>query len=269
MLSVLIPSRQEKYLQKTIDSVFEKAEGEVEVIAVLDGYWPNPAILEDKRLALIHYVEPIGQRRAVNVMANCARGEYIMKLDAHCSLGKNFDRILIESYRDDWIVIPRRYDLDTMRWTRRGHSVCDYMFLTELGAEGGPLRAKKRKGQSYLPDAPLIDDVMVGQGSCFFMSKKRFEEIGGLDEGHGSLGWMGCEIACKAWLSGGKLKVNKNTWYAHWQKGAKGHRFPITHAELDKARDYAVDLWTNNKWPKQVHDFQWLMSKFEGNENGC
>ena len=269
MLSILIPSRMEKYLQKTIDSVLDNATGEVEVIVVLDGYWPNPALKEDERVFLIHYVEPVGQRRAINVAANCAKGDYIMKLDAHCILGKGYDEILTSSCADDWVVVPRRYDLDTERWTRKGTSVCDYMFLTAIDADGGPLRAKRIKGKTYQPDTPDIDDIMACQGSCFVMKRERFREIDGLDEGHGSFGWLGCEIACKSWLSGGKLKVNKNTWYAHWQKGKKGHRYPIKREDIDFARDYAVDLWTNNKWPKQIHDFEWLMGKFGRKENGC
>ena len=42
MLSVIIPSRNEVFLQQTIDDVLRNAVGEIEVIAVLDGYWPEP-----------------------------------------------------------------------------------------------------------------------------------------------------------------------------------------------------------------------------------
>lgn len=259
MLSILIPSRMEVYLQKTIDSVFDNADGDVEVIAVLDGYWPNPPIKEDKRLTLIHYTEPVGQRSAVNRMASIAKGEFLMKLDAHCTLSKGFDVILTKNCPDNWTVVPRRYDLDVETWYKRDYSKCDYMYLTALDAEGGPLRAKRMER-----DRPerLIDSTMACQGSCFVMTKRRFEEIDGLNEENGSFGWLGCEIACKSWLSGGKLKVNKAAWYAHWQKGKKGHRFPIKREEIDKARDYAVDYWTNGRWPKQRHSLKWLQKKF-------
>jgi len=253
----------EKYLQKTIDSVLNQAKGEVEVIVVLDGYWPNPAIRDDKRVTLVHFVEPIGQRQAVNRMVDIANGDYIMKLDAHCIMGEKYDTILTGCCKDNWIVVPRKYDLDITTFCRRGHSLCDYMFLTKLDAEGGPLRAKSIKGRKSVSMTPAIDSVMACQGSCFLMKKSRFYEIDGLDEKHGSLGWLGCEISCKSWLSGGKLKVNKNTWYAHWQKGREGHRFPLKREELNKARDYAVDLWTNNKWPKQKRSLRWLQKKFD------
>jgi len=251
----------EVYLQRTIDDILEKAHGEIEIIVTLDGYWPKPALKEDKRLTIVHFVEPIGQRQAVNRMAEIARGDYLMKLDAHCCLSLGFDVILTKNVNDNWTVVPRRYDLDTEKWDKKDHTKCDYMYLTALDAEGGPLRAKKRKGKETSP-TPLIDSVMACQGSCFVMTRDRFFELGGLDEAHGSFGWLGCEIACKSWLSGGKLKVNKAAWYAHWQKGTKGHRFPIKREDIDFARDYAVDLWTNNRWPKQVKKFSWLMKKF-------
>ena len=31
---------------------------------------------------------------------------------------------------------------------------------------------------------------------------------------------------------------------------------------MEKCREYSIDLWTNNKWPKQTRSFQWLVSKF-------
>ena len=45
------------------------SRGEIEVIAVLDGYWPDPPIQDDKRVTLIHHVESIGQRQAINEAA--------------------------------------------------------------------------------------------------------------------------------------------------------------------------------------------------------
>ena len=43
-LSVIIPCHKDPYLQKTIDSLLENATGEIEVIAVLDGYWADPPL---------------------------------------------------------------------------------------------------------------------------------------------------------------------------------------------------------------------------------
>ena len=49
-----------------------------------------------------------------------------------------------------------------------------------------------------------ITDQMTCLGACWLMSRDRYWELGGMDEGHGSWGQMGTEIACKSWLSGGR-----------------------------------------------------------------
>ena len=46
-LSIIIPSYYDPLLQKTIDSLLENAEGEIEIIAILDGYQPIVPIKED------------------------------------------------------------------------------------------------------------------------------------------------------------------------------------------------------------------------------
>jgi glycosyltransferase involved in cell wall biosynthesis len=42
-VSVIIPSCNERHLQVTIDSVLAGARGDVEVLACLDAWWPNPS----------------------------------------------------------------------------------------------------------------------------------------------------------------------------------------------------------------------------------
>ncbi len=275
MLSVIIPAKNEPYLDKTIDSCFDMAEGEVEVIAVLDGYWPDVPIKDRKGLTLVHHTEGIGQRPATNEAARLARGKYLMKLDAHCIMDKGYDVKLAADCEYDWTVTPRRYGIIEKEWKRRGGIKLDYMRLTcpdEPGDMG--LRSKH---WSEFKKRPLaqgdITDSMTCQGSCWFQYKDRFWELGGLDEGYGHWGAMGCEVGCKAWLSGGRLVANKKTWYAHWQRGrrhAKGKdefvstsRYYYLPREVVRiAHRYAKDLWFNNKWPLQKHKFKWLIDRF-------
>jgi glycosyltransferase involved in cell wall biosynthesis len=117
-LSVIIPARNEEFLQRTIDSVFAAAKGDTEVIAILDGYWPVPGILDHPRLTLIHHTIPIGQRAAVNEGAKLSQAKYIIKADAHCSFDNGFDVKLAADCEPDWTVIPRMYVLDAF------HRVC-------------------------------------------------------------------------------------------------------------------------------------------------
>jgi len=262
MLSVIIPARNEVYLERTIRSVLDAAEGDIEVIAIFDGYIPDPQIdMKDNRVISVHYPESIGQRQAINEGARRAKGEYIMKLDAHCNVDKGFDVKLAQDCEYEWTVIPRMYNLNHETWEPKLHKRTDYMYI---GCdEGRMLRAEYYNGKQPKNDK-VIDDIMCCMGPCFFMHKDRFWELGGMDEEHGGWGQMGVELACKAWLSGGELKVNKNTWFAHWFRGGGGPGFPypISGRDQEKARKYSRDLWMNDKWPMQRRGFQWLIDKF-------
>jgi len=261
MLSVIIPARNESYLQKTIGSILESAEGEIEIVAVLDGYWPDPPIIDDPRVKLIHHTESIGQRGAINEAVKIARGKYILKTDAHSMFDKGFDVKLAADCEYDWTVIPRMYNLDDQNWRPKFHKCTDYMYIG--CGEGRELRSEYYGSRQPKNDIE-IDDVMTGQGACWFMHKDRFWELGGMDEGHGGWGQMGVEVALKAWLSGGSLKVNKKTWFSHWFRGGHGPGFPypITGRLVEQARDYSRDLWLNNKWSLQKRPFKWIIDKF-------
>src|SRR3972149_437337 len=93
MLSVIIPSRNEQYLTKTVDDLFAKATGEIEVIVILD---EKDQELKTRPNLIVHKkIGQPGMKSAINQGVDLARGEYIMKTDAHCMFGIGFDAILI------------------------------------------------------------------------------------------------------------------------------------------------------------------------------
>jgi hypothetical protein len=115
----------------------------------------------------------------------------------------------------------------------------------------------------------MIDDVMTGQGSCYFLPKKLWDEvIKELDtENYGPFTMECQEIMNKIWLSGGRCIVNKNVWYAHYHKGKKGKGYGFSSKQYEvfmeakeKGRQYAVDYWLTTKDFK--YDFEWLVDKF-------
>jgi len=268
MLTVIIPARNEKYLERTMRNVLDNAEGEIEIIAVLDGYVPEPQIhMNDDRVKFIHNEESIGQRQSINQAARIAKGKYIMKLDAHCAVDKGLDVILARDCEYGMTMIPRMYNLHTPDWTPKLHKRTDYMYISSPHADK-PFRAMYY-GSKQEKNDKMIDDIMCCMGPCFFMHKDRFWELDGCDEGHGSWGQQGIEVACKAWLSGGRLVVNKNTWFAHWFRGGgvpkgekKGFPYQLKQAQVNKARKRSQGLWLDNKWDKQKRDFQWMVDKF-------
>ena len=87
-VSIIIPARNEPFLNKTIDEVFEKATGEIEVIAVLDGVIPEIMPKDNSRLTIVGNNEAKGMRPCINDGAAIATGKYLLKLDAHCEIGR-------------------------------------------------------------------------------------------------------------------------------------------------------------------------------------
>jgi cephalosporin hydroxylase len=264
LLSVIIPARNEKYLKETIENVLENIEGDTEIIAILDGYWPDPPIQDNPRVKIIHHTEAIGQRQSINEAARMSEAKFIMKLDAHCAVDKGFDVKLAEDCEYDWTVIPRMYNLDVETWTPKTHKRTDYMYMGLN--EKNELRALYYGGNEWKSlhrKTELIDDTMACMGPGWFMHRDRFWELGGCDEGHGSWGQQGIEVACKAWLSGGSLKVNKKTWFAHYFRGGDGgFPYEIKQKDINHARKYSKDLWMNNKWDKQIRKFDWMLDRF-------
>lgn len=111
-----------------------------------------------------------------------------------------------------------------------------------------------------------IVDIMSTQGSCFFLTRQKYWELNICDEKHGSWGQQGVEVACKTWLSGGRLVTTKNTWYSHMfrtQGSDFGFPYPLSGSDQEKARKYSRWLWQENNWPNRIHDLDWLLEKFK------
>lgn len=270
-VSIIIPSRNEQFMQNTVNDLLAKACGDIEVIVVLDGHQPDVFLGKDKRIKVIRERTPKGLRAAINSAVKIAKGKFIMKLDAHCALDQDFDTKLKADCKDNWLVIPRRYSLDAERWERRKlGSFVDYECYTypyykppHIGFYNiwwNERRNERRDNPKY-----LIDDTMAFQGSCWFSTLKHFQKtIVRMDaEWFGMWAAETQELGMKTWLSGGRVVVNKKTWYAHLHKGRKYGRGYFMNTRLN-AINHArtVDFWMNNQWKDRIHDFEWMIDKF-------
>lgn len=224
MLSIIIPSYKDPLLHKTIDSLLENATGEIEIIPVLDGYEPEKPIIVDPRVIPLQLGTNVGMRRAINAGVALARGEFLMRNDEHQMFGKGYDEILTRDCEPNWIVTPRRYALDPVRWEVMDIPPVDFMKLKIVNVGGG---VRKFSGvASPGNDGELIQESMAMQGSCWVMRKSWWDQIIGelQNEGYGPHYQDSHEMVFKTWQAGGKLMVNKKTWHAH-----KHRTFPRTH----------------------------------------
>ena len=261
IVSVIIPSRNEVFLQKTILDLLTKAKGEIEIIAVLDGYWVEN-IVDDPRVIYLHLGAPRGMRNAINSGAAIAGGKYLMKCDAHCMFDSGFDTKLAADCEKDWVVVPRRYALNPEKWQLFDNPKypIDYMYLSPT--LHGVVWDKKNKNPKL--KKKLIDDTMSAQGSCWFMYRDYFHELELEDEeNYGTFSNEFQEVGLKCWLSGGRVVVNKKTWYAHLHKDKEmGRGYTLSGSEIQKATDYTKRWLGNTAWHKQTLPFTWLVEKF-------
>lgn len=283
VVSVLIPSRNERFLHPTIIDVLEKAVEPIEVIAVLDGYWtpeidgqrvpPDDYIVADPRVRYLHRGQSHGMRAGINAAAALARGDFLLKADGHCMFSEGFDRELAEGMGgDDWVAVPRRKRLDAENWclTEENKPDIDYMFLSfpddpnDFGGKG--LNGKVWEERNRDPDLKKveIDDLMSAQGSAWFMPRPYFEWLELMDEASYGPFWNEAqEIMQKVWLSGGRCVVNKRCWYAHLHKGRKyGRGYRLQESWLRWGAEFTWKWIANEAWAKQTLPFSSIIEKF-------
>ena len=292
-LSILIPARNEEFLQRTIEDIIEHSEADTEIIATLDGKWADPPVKDHERVTLIYHPESIGQRAATNDAAKLAQAKYVMKVDAHCSFAQGFDRIMLEDMNDNWTMVPVMKNLHAFDWicgkcgNRRyqGRTPtecpdCDNTtdFVRDIIWQGK--RSPNSRSYCFDPEPHFqyfrsfsnrpegkgtITPTMSLQGSCFMLTLDKYWELDVCEEAFGSWGSQGIEVAVKTWLSGGQVMVNQRTWYAHLfrtQGGDFGFPYSMTKNKVNRTKAYARKLFFENQWPKQIRPLSWLVEKF-------
>ena len=304
-LSVLIPARNEEWLSRTVEDVLKNKRGKTEIIVGLDGCWSDPPIIDHPDVTIIYHNLSVGQRRITKECAILARGKYLMKLDAHCRVSEGFDLPLLSGFQelgDNVTQIPVLYNLHLFDWkckkcgnqwyqsptpthcmmigeSRKNNPNCNstefekvviwkprwgrksecYRFDTE------PHFQYHRDWSKKYPTGDYIE-TMSAQGSCFVMTKEKYFNLNIDDETWGSWGSQGISVACKTWLSGGRLVTNRKCWYSHafrTQGGDFGFPYPQSGNQVGNAKKIARDLFFNNRWDGQVYPLSWLVDKFQ------
>jgi glycosyltransferase involved in cell wall biosynthesis len=284
-LSILIPSRNELFLSRTIEDILEHIEADTEIIAVLDGAWAEPRIEDHERVTLVYHPVSVGQRAATNEAARIARGEYVMKCDAHCSFGQGFDRILLEDIQPDWTMVPVMRNLWVFDWVcPDGHrryqgpsGPCEecgkptereMVWIAKTNPQSTSYCFDSTPHFQYFGEYKSRDltETMSLQGSCWMLSKEKYFELDVCDESWGSWGSQGIEVACKTWLSGGRVICDHRTYYAHAFRTKSGtdwgFPYKLSGNQVQRAKKCARDLFFNDKWDKQVRPLFWLLERF-------
>ena len=296
-LSILIPSRNEMFLARTIEDILENIEADTEVIAVLDGKLADPQIPQHNRVNIICLNKSIGQRGATNLACKLAKGKYVMKVDAHCSFDKGFDRKMINRMEDNYTLVPvmrnlwaydwKCYHCGWKKYQGQTPSKCEQCGKTDKIRRKMIWKGKERpqsvsycfdsnphfqyfneykKTEEYKKDLKTgLTQTMSLQGSCFMMTRDKYLELNICDEEFGSWGNQGIEVSLKTRLSGGKVLVNHDTWYAHLFRTQGGDfSFPYENKGNDVSRCKAKvrKMFWLNKYNKQIYPLSKVIEQF-------
>lgn len=247
-LSVIIPSYKDKYMVKTVESLLSSSElgDQLEIIVTLDGYWPDFEIIGDPRVRYVHLGKNRGMRGAINAGVSIARGEFLMRTDEHCLFAQGFDKNMTDTCRPNWIMTARRYFLDPKQWAvMEDQPYVDYEKL--VIQEDTKFAGQRWKNRDRLRKHKMIDETMAMQGSVWVMPRQWWlDVIGELQtEGYGPLYQDSHEMVFKTWQAGGKLMLNKTTWFAH-----KHRSFTRTHSNGTVENKHTEENWlySLNTW---------------------
>lgn len=312
-LSIVIPARNEMFLRETIDDILKNIEADTEVIALLDGQWADPPVPQHRRVNIIYVPESIGQRSGTNKAVQLSEAKYVMKVDAHCSFDKGFDRKMIGGFDkvgEDWVtMVPIMRNLWAFDWkcyhcgwkcyqgptppkcgwkrnkkkewydTGEGCNKSDNIRRKMLWVGK---KAPQSKSYCFDPEPRFqyfneytktdkykaekktgFTETMSLQGSCFMATRENYWKYELCGDDLGSWGNQGIEVACKTWLSGGRVLVNHNTWYAHMFRTQGGDfGFPWPAVGTNKTKKKVKDLLWDQKWDEQIHPVSWLVERF-------
>jgi len=180
-LSIIIPARNEQWLDKTVEDIKLHAEGYIEILTEED--------------------TGLGQRELTNKLARQATGDYIMKCDAHCSFSQGFDMKILAEMDDHTILAPLLLPLNVETWTINGtKQMLQFVFDKDFVMQ----HADGDEGETQCL-----------QGSCWVISRENYFKWNVCDETLGSWGGQAVELGITAWLNGGRCKTTRSAYYGH------------------------------------------------------
>src|SRR3990167_3319356 len=256
-LSILIPARNEEFLQKTIDDVFLHSEADTEVLVGLDGW--HTKLKKRSNLRVFRKSSPIGQRALQNFLAKQSEARYLMKLDAHVSLSQGFDKEMIEIMEANpgIVLVPALGNLHVYDWlcplkhrTYQGKvDKCSQCDSTKLIKDLVWKISSKLYSDFYfdkdlifqfgdVDNFEMLHETQGIQGSCFLVSRDNYWGWNLCDESFGSWGMQSAEVYFQTIKNGGRVFATRKVHMGHFFR--KIDEFP--YERDDKQIAHAVEL---------------------------
>lgn len=251
-LSIVIPGYRDPYAMKTIADILKNSQlgDALEVIHVWDGFFPDFEIIQDPRVRYVHLGKNRGMRGAINAGVAVARGEFFMRLDEHCCFGPGFDKILTDACKENEVMTSKRFFLNPEKWEVMPDEPVEHekLVINRVSDTVRKFAGKRWRERDLKQKDVMVSEMTACQGSMWIANREFYlKTVGELQtEGYGPLIQDSVEVCMKYWQAGGRLMLNKSTWFAHKFRG-----FPRTHnngtpenpAKCEDGYTYALKLW--------------------------
>lgn len=246
--TIIIPARDEPYLNRTLQSLLENATGRIEIIVILDGC--DYEVMKHSLIKVIRHKEPQGRRHSINEAAEQARGQYLFHIDAHCTMDEGYDTKLKCACDDRAIAVSVIRPLDPKTWklvednAAGTFAVHDKNFAEIWSPNSKPLRSCK-----------VMEPTLTFIGLAWMIKKNYFWQLGGYDVSLGKYGYDGPEWSLKVWLHEkypGKVLLRTDVVCGHVFHRHKGTEFTsdakVSGMPAEAWRDEVLQRWGNRSY---------------------
>jgi glycosyltransferase involved in cell wall biosynthesis len=215
LFSVVIPTLNEgDMLSMTVESILDvTANPHIEVIVVDDGSIDGSCDRyreTTKKPVRVITGGNLGIPRARNLGAEHAYGEYVLFIDAHCTVSPNWIDRFIEA------LAPPDVAIAGPTFTR----------LKEPEPRGcGNVWINHRLESAWLEplDTDRAYEVPITPGGCQAFRKATFRAIGGFETGFTRWGYQDEEICLRAWLHGYRVLADPTVTVGHYFRNKAGY----------------------------------------------
>jgi len=239
MISIIIPNRDEEYLERTIEDIKKNTTGSYEIIVIDD------PVIPDKPAK--------GIQRCYNEGAVRAKGELLFFVDGHCSFSKGWSQLMRDGYQSQSILCTVLSGLDVGEW-KKGPNLFGEGYFNENNKIVN--RVIKNNGKGVI-------GVQAFSGCGWMISREYFWYLNGCDEGLGAHGHVGIEWSAKAWMYGGRVQMHRGVIIGHYFRS----RFPYpaprgVHQGSLKLKSDLENL--TGSYQHALYTFNWVLGKKYG-----
>jgi glycosyltransferase involved in cell wall biosynthesis len=258
-LSIIMPGYKDPYAMQTIKDILKNSQlgDALEIIHVWDGFYPSFEIIQDPHVRYVHLGKNRGMRGAINAGIAVARGKFFMRLDEHCSFAPGFDKILTDDCKENEIMTAKRYFLDPIKWEVMPDEPIEHerLDITNVSDTVRKFHGKRWKDRDEKQKDVLVSETEAQQGSMWIANREFFlKTVGELNtEKFGPLIQDSVEVSFKYWMAGGRVMLNKKTWYAHKHRSfARTHNNGTKENPAQNEKGYAAALQEYEKYYNEV-----------------